>query len=313
LLVDYTNGVTFIDAFNDLLIRFPKIDVLNMSFSMAAPDPVIEAALQNFTNNGRVNPFNNVAAGVILVASAGNSNTNATGFPAAYKEVLSVINSNPNDLRHNHVDGWGTSGGSTYGYSYDIAAPGTFMFVNAVTGKGTSGVSTDHNITGGTSISAPLVSGISALLLEKNRYISQADFYNKIRNSADKVNSNVYNYNANASYPGKAEEMGYGRINCIKALNLIPLASEEVKFVNKEFKVSTLVQNNITVEYFGNVEQSVNYKVIDMYGKELVSSTMQISSSASIDVSTFSAGMYMLYFYNSTNQISGIFKVAKTN
>ena len=313
LLIDYNNAITFHNAFNYLTSHSNEYDVLNMSFSMV-DNTSLHAAITYLATNGRTTT-GGTSAGMILVASAGNEGQNIANYPAAYEEVIGVMNSNPNDFRHNYNDGWSMekTGGSTYGYYYDIAAPGTFMFVNTYAGKGTCGLSPDHNISTGTSFSAPLVAGIAAMILQKNRTISYSALKSILQSSADKVNSAAYNYKANTNYVGKSLEMGYGRVNCLNALKSTPMAMEYISSPNKLFELNTLVHDRIDLHYSGTNLNSINYSILDMYGQVISSDRINLSSSNVIDASNFTDGIYILNLYDSGSQLSVSYKIVKTN
>ena len=79
-------------------------NVINMSFTMNAPDDAVAAAIAHARSRG-----------VVVVAAAGNSGTADATFPAAYPGVLSVAGTDAADARYN----W-----SSYGSWVAVAAPG---------------------------------------------------------------------------------------------------------------------------------------------------------------------------------------------
>jgi len=62
----------------------------------------------------------------------------------------------------------------------------------------------------GTSMAAPHVSGLAALIKSIKPWLKASEIMNVIRYTADDVNADAY--------PGKDEYIGYGRINMEKAL-----------------------------------------------------------------------------------------------
>jgi subtilisin family serine protease len=114
--------------------------VVNMSFGGddfgPEGDQIVKAAIDNA-----------YAKGVLLVASAGNSDSSRPHYPAAYHNVMAVSSTNGEDTKTGH---------STFGPWVDIAAPGTDI-VTTDLGKG-------YLATAGTSFSSPYVAAVAALL-----------------------------------------------------------------------------------------------------------------------------------------------------
>jgi len=136
------------------------LEVLNMSFG-TPPDTGVAAYFQGLVDQAN-------AAGVLCVASAGNDGTGALNYPAACSGVLSVAATNESNARSDF---------SNYGPWVRVAAPGEGMWsticqnyvvddlsqIYYIYLYGWDGV-TPYMYGDGTSFSAPLASGVAALV-----------------------------------------------------------------------------------------------------------------------------------------------------
>ena len=127
--------------------------------------------------------------GAIIVAAAGNSNTSAYSYPAAYANVVSVASTNESDLR---------SSFSNYGSWVDVAAPGSNI-LSLRNGGGTTTMS-------GTSMATPMVAGLASLAWSKNTGYSNTTVINRIFSTADKIS-------------GTGTYWVHGRVNAYNAVN----------------------------------------------------------------------------------------------
>ncbi len=129
--------------------------------------------------------------GIILVAAAGNGGpTAAPAYPAAYPEVIAVTAVDEDDNRYEHAN---------RGRYIAIAAPGVDILAPVQGGK--------HELVSGTSFATAYVSGIAALLLERNPGIDTAAIGKLITAGADDLGP-----------AGRDDDFGAGRVNALKAL-----------------------------------------------------------------------------------------------
>lgn len=145
-----------------------------------------------------------VSKNVVFVASKGNANSSARNFPSDYDAnwVLSVGATDANDNRASF---------SNTGNGIDISAPGSGNVWTTTIGN------ENYRAFGGTSASAPHVAGLAALILsealEQGKSLHHEDVEGIIKASAKDVNQ--------SSFQGYDNELGWGRINAGKALEMM--------------------------------------------------------------------------------------------
>jgi thermitase len=163
--------------------------VINLSMGSVEPSLLIRDAVKYAYDKNAV-----------VVASAGNNN-GPVNYPAAYDDyVLAVAATDYNDNRTS----W-----SSYGPQVDVAAPGDKVLGPYPTSLTPVGFFPYLPGTG-TSMSAPHVAGLAALIKGLKPGLKVADIMNIIRYSADDVNA--------SQFKGRDDYIGYGRINMEKAL-----------------------------------------------------------------------------------------------
>ncbi len=115
----------------------------------------------------------------IFIAAAGNessNNDNTPSFPANYPldNIISVAATDQNDLMADF---------SNFGQSVDVAAPGESI-LSTIPGN-------TYDILSGTSMAAPQVAGIAALLLAQDENLTVREVIWRILNGAEDVSLNV--------------------------------------------------------------------------------------------------------------------------
>jgi subtilisin family serine protease len=151
--------------------------VINMSFGTLTDTAVLRSAVAYAQSHN-----------VILTASAGNDNTNAPQYPAAYSGVITTAATNLQDVKAPF---------SNYGTPVYIDAPGVNIISAVPNGL--------YGIVNGTSFSAPIAAGTAALLIAAGA----ADPASQMANAAMNID------NLNPQYTG---QLGYGRIDILNSL-----------------------------------------------------------------------------------------------
>jgi Subtilase family len=115
--------------------------------------------------------------GIIIVAAAGNWGTQGVGFPAAYTQYNNVIGVGAADNTQGGV--WASY--SSVGDGVDFAAPGNDI---VGTTRSDRGEALPYGVETGTSFSAPLVSGMFALMKSRNSVLGHEDLIQFARDAA---------------------------------------------------------------------------------------------------------------------------------
>jgi subtilisin family serine protease len=152
--------------------------IINMSFA-GPKDMLIERAIAA-----------TAARDVVLVAAAGNAGAKSPPlFPAANPNVIAVSGTDSQDRLFT---------ASNRGVHIALAAPGTDIFLPAPDQK--------YQMTSGTSFSAAYVTGIAALLLERNPALKPSEVRAILTTTARDLGA-----------PGKDELFGYGQADAFAA------------------------------------------------------------------------------------------------
>lgn len=133
--------------------------------------------------------------GVVLVAAAGNYLSNIPVYPAALPAVIGVSATDQDDQ---------FAVFSNYGSDIDLSAPGLDIYSTAVNGNG-------YVLMSGTSMAAPIVSGVAALIRSKNPLLSPEQVEAILKKSAHDLGKK-----------GWDPYYGYGRVDAYKAVASTP-------------------------------------------------------------------------------------------
>jgi len=179
--------------------------VINLSFGGAPFNETFETAI----NEG-------IEQGVVFVAAAGNGSQPQITFPAAYEGVISVGAVQQDKKLAPY---------SNHGPDLDVVAPGGNVFKDQNNDNNADGILQETLFTDilkstnpirnyyfldGTSMAAPHVSGVIALLMSKYPRLGPSIIRRIIRSSADDLGE-----------PGRDDTFGWGLVNASNALRFL--------------------------------------------------------------------------------------------
>lgn len=128
-------------------------------------------------------------AGVLMISAAGNGRTDEPFYPSALPEVISVAATDPKDARARF---------SNYGTQVDLAAPGHLIYSTLPNAR--------YDFLSGTSMAAPHVTGVAALVLSRHPDLNPAQLSDILRNAVDPIRTD--------------HPLGTGRLNALKAVQV---------------------------------------------------------------------------------------------
>ncbi len=190
---------------------------------------VVNISLGSYENDRLLGAMVSAAdtRGIVVVGAGGNSGNTDQGemniYPADYPTVISVT--------------WYSSSGtidyrSDHNSEKDIAAPGTSIYSTLYSST------SNYGTMSGSSMAAPVISGICALVLSVNSSLEPADVRNVLYNTAD-----------DAGATGWDEYYGWGKVNAlaavIEALGCETTESDEI--VATELSGSNRVKTSIAI------------------------------------------------------------------
>ena len=233
-------GFTYMDWIASGIIHAVDMgaDIISMSFGGYADSQLLRDAIKYAYDSG-----------VLLVAAAGNDDTNMRHYPACYDEVIAVAATDRYDNKA-YFSNWGEW--------IELAAPGVDIYSTMPTYYVTMndyGYSMNYDYMSGTSMACPHVAGVAALVwsLYPNKTRDWVRFW--LQNTADDLGD-----------PGFDVYYGYGRINARKAVEQTPPAHELIAYgwetpLYVEPEASATI--NATILNFGeNNETSIEVQLL---------------------------------------------------
>ena len=184
-------------------------DIINCSWGTYDVSDIVKEKINYLSKYGRD------GKGIIFVFASGNDNIDIKNDESSIENVISVGASDEDNYRALY---------SNHGKNLDILAPGGYYIgITTLDLMGKNGIATlnddyilhnDNYSFNGTSASAPIVSGIIALMLEKNNNLTKNEIETILKNTSDKIGNIPYTNNRNNYY-------GYGKVNLQKIMQAI--------------------------------------------------------------------------------------------
>jgi len=188
-------------------------DVINCSWGSGDVSDPVKAVIEDVAKTGRN------GKGTIIVFASGNGGFDEIGDPigndeSGIAEVLAVSSTNIYNERTSY---------SNYGPELDLLAPGgEYLGLVTLDQMGVNGLVNGNYVPyysyytfAGTSASAPVVTGVVALLLEANRNLTREDVMKILEANADKVDTAQCNYDP---ITGHSIYCGYGKVNVERSI-----------------------------------------------------------------------------------------------
>jgi subtilisin family serine protease len=169
-------------------------NIISMSWGGTEPHSELEQAIVGAYSEG-----------VLLVAAAGNYIYDVPAYPAAYSCVIAVAATDINDVKEDY---------SNYGYWVDLCAPGD----NYSPGREWKWERLCFSELGGTSIAAPFIAGVAALVWTCNLSATNDEVRYALESTADDICSLPGNQGQPWCSP--FNKLGHGRVNALEAVKV---------------------------------------------------------------------------------------------
>jgi subtilisin family serine protease len=218
-------GITYVTELKEgPLADYPVI--INMSLGGSALDAVEKAAIDKA-----------IAAGVIIVASAGNEGEAGMGYPGAYEPVISVAASgwrgqwpssswwmssdipDPTSASDFYIADF--SSRERTGQDLDVVAPGAWIVGPYQVNSG----NTSYYYLSGTSMASPHVAGIAALMAQKCPTLTASEAERILESTAIPMPAGSCDINDGGPYVTVTwgdDATGSGLVDAARALTMVP-------------------------------------------------------------------------------------------
>ena len=170
---------------------------------------------------------------VLLVFASGNSGElsgHQIDYPASAREEILAVGSINENLNRSSF--------SSFGNELDVVAPGSNIYTTS------NSISNYYAVGSGTSLAAPHVTGIAALIFSINPNLTSGQVKNIIEQTAQKIGN--YSYNNSSAHPNGTwnNQVGYGLVDAyaaVKAALDIDLYTRDNELDNGNEPLATLI------------------------------------------------------------------------
>ena len=206
-----------------------NVDVINMSLGFYDSTYVDNYGYTRHTKDYLETPISSaIDKGIIVVAAAGNDNTDDLSYPASNTDVIGVGalgSAAYSKASFSNYNASGTTSSTTH-KNVDLSAPG-YVYQANETGTYSNGNISNrthgYTNTQGTSFASPIVAGAAALWKQQNPSGTVSQFKTALFNSCDDINND-----------GWDTTFGYGALNVKKLLLSDSQSPTSISVISKE-------------------------------------------------------------------------------
>ena len=233
-LFDIEDDTAFTESYIDIFYKALELDVDIINCSWTSTSMLDEASIDAI--NTFVKEARDGKGGFVVFSSGNESSTSLLNEPSL-KNVISVGSIEADGSKSLY---------SNYGEKLDLVAPSNFVSIDMLGDNGFS--ASEMGFVAGSSFSAPIVSGIIALMLEVNPTITLDSALDAIYSTTKKVGDYNYNYDIdsdnrfNILYT-KSLETGYGLIDAKAIIDKIILNKASTDANSTDQSESSIVDN----------------------------------------------------------------------
>ena len=176
---------------------------------------------------------------VVIICASGNDYLSSVSYPASHADVIAVGATDRNNRRARF---------SNFGTNLDVVAPGVDIFSTTL--------NNGYVASDGTSLAAPQVSGIAALILSVNPNLTAQQVRNAIETTCNK---NLPEFTVTQNRPNGTwnNHLGFGLVNAFRAVDsvtpriigaaVVPCSGTVTYTLNENFVGNWSVQTGLTI------------------------------------------------------------------